>query len=181
MSKLPAKVRKEVETLVWTQADAASWSRLTDQQKSRQYDKWVADPSVGGVLSQFMDQKIIRVYLKDSLIKSYSLERTKQLPASLSALEVQADHKFKKEWIKPHGRILADNRCICWGPANDWKSIILSVVERALGYPGATPFAAVFVGPLGKMAQASERKVPELIAQKLGIKKIVWDDVVRDL
>lgn len=181
MNKIPLAIRKEIAARVWSAADTLNWLRLSDQEKSRHYETWLADPNVGGVLEQFLDQRNVRVYLKDSVIKPYSRERTKDMPPVLAAIDVTNITSFKKEWIKPHGRILSDLRCICWGPANDWKTIVLSVCERAYHFPRAIPYAAVFIGPLGKMAQASEQRFVATVARKLGLKKLVWDDVVQDL
>jgi hypothetical protein len=181
MSKIPLKTKKEIHTRVWADADTVNWLRLGDQEKSRQYEKWIVDANVGGVIGQFVDQRNIRVYLKDSVMKPYSRERTKGVAVIFRLLGIPETEECRLEWIKPHGRILFDHRCICWGPAKDWKSIILSVYERAYRNPSAIAYAAVFVGPLGKMAQVAEQKLVADVAKKLGLKKIVWGDSIQNL
>jgi hypothetical protein len=181
MSKVPLKILKELHSRVWADADAVNWLRLADPERSRQYERWISDPNVGGVIGQFVDERNIRVYLKDSVMKPYTRERTKGVGAVFGALGIPETEVCLSEWIKPHGRILFDQRCICWGPADDWKSIILAVYERAYRNPPATPYAAVFIGPPGKMAQAGEQNLANAVARKLGLKKLVWGDTVRDL
>lgn len=169
--KIPLQIKKDITAIIWSEADAINWLRLSDQEKSRQYEKWLVSDNVGCLMGHYLDQRNIRVYLKDSVIKPYSRERTKSLPAAFVAIGIIGPQNYKEEWIKPHGRILADLRCICWGPANDWKSIILSVYERSYRYPQAIPFAAALLGPLGKMAQTDEQNLVACVARKLGLRK----------
>lgn len=181
MSKIPQNIKDDICTRVWAEADMVNWLRLGDVEKSRQYEKWMIDANVGEVIGQFLDQRNIRVYLKDSVMKPYGRERTKGVGAIFHVLNIPEGEVSRLEWIKPHGRLLYDQRCICWGPAKDWKSVLLSVYERAYRNPGAKPHAAVFLGPLGSMAQKSEQKLVATVAVKLGLEKIVWGDVVEDL
>jgi hypothetical protein len=181
MSKIPLKIKNDIHARVWSEADGINWLRLGDVEKSRQYEKWMMDPNVGGVIGQFVDQRNIRVYLKDSVMKPYNRERTKGIASIFGVLGIPETEVCRMEWIKPHGRILFDHRCLCWGPAKDWKSIILSVYERAHRNPPSTPFAAVFVGPLGKMAQSAEQNLVADVARKLGLKKIVWGETIQIL
>lgn len=178
MSKIPLKIKKEIHERVWARADKVVWIRLGDQEKSRQYEEWIRDPLVGGVLGQFIDSRNVRVYLKDSVMKSYSRERINETSAAFAALSLN-ENDSRLKFIKPHGIVFFDKKCVCWGPAKDWKSIVLSVFERSHRNPPAVPHAAIFLGPLGKMAQRSEQRLVEEVAHRLGLEFVIWEDFLQ--
>lgn len=88
---------------------------------------------MSGVLSHFMDARKVRVYIKDSLLKPYLRSRL-QDDWERVLLAINMDEQeaiFRRAYNKPHGRQLFDGRVICWGNSREWKSILISVFERA--------------------------------------------------
>ncbi|MGH2716608.1 MAG: hypothetical protein ACRDM7_22525 [Thermoleophilaceae bacterium] len=72
MSRLPAELRDAVWRHLYEHADRIDWENLSAQDKSQQYDRWLDDPEIGGVLARFMNRDRSRVYIKDSPMKEYA-------------------------------------------------------------------------------------------------------------
>ncbi len=175
MNKIPEQVFSRIRDLLWRRADEAEWISLPDTRKAVLYEQWQRDPEVGGILANYADIRNVRVYIKDSIMKPYARERLKDPLSILRLLSLPEDAKLRRPpMIKPHGRVLADGKTICWGPARDWKSILVATAERAFRHRGCTPYAAVLIKPSGKLAQPSERAVVEHIASALGIQNLLW-------
>ena len=126
------------------------------------------------MLAHYMDPRRVRVYIKDSLLKPYQRVRLEEgLEAVFCAVGVPKDAKSKAAFIKPHGRMLSDGRLICWGNSRDWKTVILSVFERAYAAKTASPFAAVLL-ETGKTADTGLRNLVLDAGKRLGLTKVVW-------
>jgi hypothetical protein len=173
--KIPEGLYANIRDRLWAQGDQRGWLSLSDAQKSALYEQWIAEEEVGGVLSRFLDKANIRVYLKDTVMKPYVRERTKEAKPVLRAAGLTGDEVATQEYIKPHGRLLFDRRVVCWGLAKDWKAVLLAAYERAYRNLGK-PYAAVLLRGVGKMAQPSERQMVEDLAGRLSIEKVVWLD-----
>ena len=117
----------------------------------------------------------MRVYLKDTIMKPYARERTRDAVPALKAVGLLGDELSIKDYEKPHGRLLFDKRVVCWGQAQDWKAVLVAVYERAYRTLWK-PYAAILSRGVGKMAQPSERALVEDFAKRLGIERIVWLD-----
>jgi hypothetical protein len=153
-----------------------SWAVLNDSERSRYYEKWTRDPTIGGQLAHFMDPRKVRVYIKDSLIKPY--ERARLLasaPEIWRLLGICMPAEAAETFIKPHGCRLDDGRVICWGKSRDWKLIIMAVFERGNARRLGRPFGAVLL----ETGKTSDNKVRGLVrdaAARLGIEKLAWLD-----
>jgi hypothetical protein len=91
-----------------------------------------------------MDSGKVRVYIKDTLLKDYAGHRLADDVAPLRALGFSSPFAEAEEtYVKPHGRRLLDGRIVCWGRAEDWKSILMALHERAYVRESARPHAAV--------------------------------------
>jgi hypothetical protein len=171
--KVPTNVFKGLKTRLWAQADEDDWMTLADPQRSLFYEQWVRDERVGGVLSRYMDTGEIRVYLKDTIMKPYARERSKDPAPVLRLLGINSDEFTTHEFIKPHGRIFHDGKVVCWGPARNWKDVIMAVYERAKR-KGKQPYAAVLMNPSGATNQTEERKLIADFAKRLGVERLEW-------
>lgn len=174
--KLPDRIYNSLRDSLWELADRIGWLTLSDQDKSQHYETWLADENIGGVLSRYLDAGNIRVYIKDTIMKPYGRERIKHAEPILDLLGLPSDEQTAEEFIKPHGRRLADGKVICWGQARDWKVILFAVYERAYGRPKASSFAAVILNPVGRTKEPGYRKMVEDAATRLGVEKLVWLD-----
>ena len=172
--KVPDAVLRNMQEQLWAVADEVGWPTLSDVQKSAQYETWIRDDTIGGLLSRYLDHANVRVYLKDTIMKPYGRERIKEFAPVSRLLGVPSGVKVAEVYIKPHGRRLADGKVICWGLSRDWKDILFAVFERAYLVRGGVPYAAVIMYPTGRCQQPHYRALIERAAELMGIEHLVW-------
>jgi hypothetical protein len=170
---VPDDVRELLRRELWAKAEALGWSDLSSRDKTRHYEYWTQDPSVGGVLARYMDPPRVRVYLKDAVFKPYRRAKLADWSRCARALGVEAE-AIADSFIKPHGRELSDGRVICWGPAASWKAVLMALHERTFERNAARPFAAVLLSAVGRYREDRARRVVEDAASKLTIERVVW-------
>lgn len=171
---VPASIRREIKDRLWVEADGLSWSALSAADKSRYYSVWTETEGIGGRLGQYMDPRKVRVYIKDTLLKSYTREASASPDRVFRVLDVDKNAVITATFIKPHGCLLHDGRHIAWSKACDWKATLMALHERAFGE--SEPYAAVLTEAAAKFGLASQRAVVENAAEKLGIKRLIWLD-----
>ena len=172
---LPDRIRDQLRERLWGIADQINWLALGPTEKSQQYKNWTKDAEVGGVLGRYMAVGEVRVYIKDSLLKDYPAARRACQERPFRMLALDGEITVKREFIKPHGRQLADGRIICWGRAADWKTILLAVFERSFVTPKTTSYAAILTESSGKFSDQGVRAVVIEAAKRLGIERVIWD------
>ena len=172
--RTPEEIRQCLREKLWTLADGLDWPRLSWYEKSAHYEAWTKDRDVGGLLSNYMDHRRIRVYIKDTLMKGYtqSLQASPTLP--FKTLNISKDIGIAEEYEQPHGRRLTDGRVVAWGRAGDWKLVLMAVHERSHGVNGARPYATVLMFANGKYYQPQVREMVQDAADKLGIEHLLW-------
>jgi hypothetical protein len=174
---VPKEIRDSIRQKIWDKADELDWPRLSDLDRAVWYENWSKDKDIGGALAHFMDARKVRVYIKDSLLKPYSRARledntnTVLLAAGLS--EERA--AIKDTYDKPHGRVLTDGKIICWGNSRDWKTVVISVFERAYRLESGEPYAAVLV-ETGRTTNSGMRDMIIDAGKRLGLGCVVWID-----
>lgn len=167
-------VKYELRERLWLIADEIEWMTLSDRAKSRYYEEWSKAEDIGGVLRCFMDQNRVRVYLKDSLMKGYTRDRMADPESVITALGLGDGQVIIELYAKPHGFKLVDGRVVCWGRADEWKSILMALHELSFGDSSNRSHAAVFRLSAGRFAEVSTRKMIADAATKLGIERVVW-------
>lgn len=172
--KIPNDLREELRHKLWDYADELGWQALSWVEKSPQYEAWTKDSEIGGRLSRYMDQRRVRVYIKDTLMKGYVRSRQAGVERPFRALGINPDVEVAEEHERPHGRRLGDGRVIAWGNADDWKLVLTAMHERSYGVHGARPFAAVLMSSVGKYAQLHVREMVQDAADKLGVERLLW-------
>ena len=171
---VPKLVRDEVSTKLWAEADRIGWSAMGDHDRAKLYERWTRDADIGMRLGHYMDPRQVRVYIKDTLLKSYERGRLLSLEAEVWRVLELPGSPCGKAFIKPHGRVLPDRRVISWGKSRDWKLILCSVYERAWLAKGA-PHGAVLV-ETGATAGIRERDLVSNLSDLLGLAKLEWLD-----
>lgn len=171
---VPTRIRREVKELLWREADRLGWSALTASDKSRYYSVWTEMEGIGGKLGQYLDPRKVRVYIKDTLLKSYAMEASADPGKIFKVLGIGEDANIAVTYIKPHGCLLADGRQIAWSRASEWKATLMALHERA--FAKGEPFAAVLTESASRFRDPSERAVVESATSKLGLKKLIWLD-----
>jgi hypothetical protein len=171
--KMPQEIRDDIAAKLWQEADELGWSALTDSERTQHYERWTRSPSIGVRLGHFMDPRQVRVYLKDSLLKSYERRQLSLSKTTVWRALGLEENLLDTVFIKPHGSLLEDGRVVSWGKSRDWKHIVLATFERAFQTLGAKPFAVVLVES-GNTRLESERTVVREVAGRLGIEQILW-------
>lgn len=172
--RIPDEVRRTLREKLWASADELDWLRLSWYEKSGYYEAWTKSPDVGDVLSNYMDHRRIRVYIKDTIMKGYTQSRQSNPAMPFRTLEISKDVEIAQEYEQPHGRRLKDGRVVAWGRADDWKLVLTAVHERSYGQDGVRPYAAVLMAANGKYYQHGVREMIRDAAKKLGIERLLW-------
>jgi len=173
--RIPNEIRRGLREKLWALADTLDWAKLDWYEKSAQYETWTRDPHVGGLLSNYMDQRRIRVYIKDTIMKGYIRSRQACPETPMKVLGIDGDVDVVERHERPHGRRLGDGRVVVWGSAEEWKLVVTAVHERSYGLAGARPYAAVLMAAsMGKFHQPQVRAMVQDAANKLGIERLVW-------
>lgn len=177
MTSLPPTVKEKIQQIVWSQADEMCWPKLGPVERTRAYENWSKDKNVGGVLSYYMDPRRVRVYLKDTLLKPYQLEkRIQDTPRIVRFLGIEPGETVgASTYSKPNGMRLADGRIIAWGRTRDWKSILMAAFERANRARGQRAFAVVFL-EAEPSVDGDLRSLIELAAASLSVERCMWLD-----
>ncbi len=123
-------IKKAITERLHEIADEADWQHLTITQKSEYYTAWTNDPEIGGKLSQVIDEGSVRVYLKDTIIRSYSRSQRLSIKKLVSSLPSVACDEVTKEFIKPQAVLCDDKNLYTIAAARDWKTALLSAFER---------------------------------------------------
>lgn len=172
--RIPDQVRRGLREKLWKHGDELGWQGLTWVEKSPWYEAWTKDPDIGGRLSRYMDQRRIRVYIKDTIMKGYVRSRQSDPTVPLRALGIKNEVALAESFERPHGRRLQDGRVIVWGSAEEWKLVLTALHERSHGVSGARPHAAVLLSAVGKFHQQPTRDMVQDAAKKLGIERLLW-------
>ncbi len=172
---LPDSTRDNLRERMWRIADEIDWLALGPTEKSQYYENWTKDAEVGGVLQRYMAAGQVRVYIKDSLLKDYPRARRADQDKPFRMLGLDGKVGVTRVFIKPHGRMLADGRIVCWGRAADWKTILLAVFERSFTIRDANPHAAILTESAGRYSETGVRAVVIEAARRLGIETLIWD------
>jgi hypothetical protein len=173
-ARIPDNIRNGLRQKLWEVADQLDWLRLNWYEKSARYEAWSKDKEVGVLLSNYMDHRKIRVYIKDTIMKGYVRSRQADFRKPFAVSGIEHDAEIANSWERPHGRHLTDGRVIAWGNADDWKMVITTLHERAWGIVGARPYAAVLMDSNGKFSEISVRRMVEDAGKKLMIEKLIW-------
>jgi hypothetical protein len=172
---IPTKIREDIKTQLWDHADNLDWASLSAKDKSRYYTVWTETAEIGGRLGAFMDPRQVRVYIKDTLLKSYARERSSDPSRVMRILKIDEATKSLESYIKPHGLLLSDKRQIAWSRATEWKATLMTLHERA-HETKATPYGGVLFQANARFADEESRAVVISAAKKLGISQLIWVD-----
>ena len=173
---VPDTTRTALREELWRQANELGWANLSPIQKSRQYQAWTKNPEIGGRLGRYMAQGQVRVYIKDTILKDYTRSRLADDERPFRVLGLPRTMHVVETYCKPHGRRLEDGRVICWGRADDWKTILMALHERTFGNSHSCPHAVVLLPSPGRFHEIHARTMVEDAATKLGIARVLWLD-----
>lgn len=173
---VPEEIRNRLKSCLWEMADEIGWINLPTAQKSKHYEDWTKNQEIGGLLGRFIDRGRVRLYIKDTLLKGYALHRSADPDRPLRVAGIEPTAEVLEKYVKPHGLRFADGRIISWGRAEDWKSILMALHERAFVRQEARTFAVILMFADGKFREPDNRTMIKAAADRLGIEKVIWLD-----
>lgn len=73
--RLPRNQVDGVVKALYAAADQLDWEHLPASNRTAQYDSWITDPEIGGVLTRYMTSENARSWIKDGPMKEYGRAR----------------------------------------------------------------------------------------------------------
>lgn len=179
---IPTSVRDEVVKLLYADADSLDWERVPAQTKTAQYNQWVQDARIGGLLARFIPNPYL--WIKEVPLKEYAraLENMGRFNEFTTMHYAPPSDfispTFGGGWVyvpdsladkPPH--CLATHRSvrryICWGPPNQFKDLLWAALTAGVKEQG-TPGIAVSVRTDAEIESATRRKYRS-IGERCGV------------
>jgi hypothetical protein len=149
MARIPTDLRREIAAEIIRRANELGWDDLLMSERTAMYEKWAADPELGGRLSVYLPRDSVRVWIKDGPMKEYARAR-RGLGTYADLIEDPVRHEegiatsaFGQDWsvvpgsigVKP-AHFNATNgveQCIVfWGHAGEAKHLVWAAINTAL-------------------------------------------------
>lgn len=147
--------RDQVESVVkrlYAAADRIDWEHLPANVRTTQYDEWISDPEIGGVLTGYMSSENARSWIKDGPMKEYARARlgagryarfgsTKGPTADQLVAHVLGENAELLEdsaGIKPFhclGATPASVTYITWGTARNLRHLVWACINHLASHP----------------------------------------------
>lgn len=178
---LPDKIELEVVRNLFADAERLKWTYLNPVERSRQYNKWLQDPLIGGVLGRFMAAEAARVWIKDGPMKEfarainrqgkYGFLITSRAPTPASIIRralgdgwqvIESSQKIKP--LRINARSAGEEVTFTWGPERDLKHLVwaaLSASARGETNSWILCLTTSFVNPTPSNVQAHNRRIAE--------------------
>lgn len=184
--RVPADQIDSVVKALYADADRLGWAHCPLQQRTEQYDKWVADPDVGGILTQHMASETARSWIKDGPMKEYaraqqgagryarfgSSEGLSAEQVVVHAMGHQARVAEGSEGVKPfHCLAYAADGAqtyVAWGEPKNFRYLIWACLQH-LGRNPRDNVSIVVTETMSEPTTASEKAQQQRIAARCGV------------
>lgn len=183
---IPKDVETKVVTALYADAKQLDWARLTPQQHSAQYTKWVNEPAVGGRLREYLSASDARVWIKDGPMKEWSrslsgVGKYASLTDGAGDTPVRLARKALGEgWqvdndtlrVKPL-RVTArkdeDETVLTWAPVSSLKHLVWAALTASSeGDP--RDWVLCVVETFTKPTPANEKQAHQRLAKRCGLR-----------
>lgn len=171
---LPKELREDIKARLWAHAEKIDWGSLSSLEKAKFYTQWTDSVAIGGILGRYMDPRVVRVYIKDTLLKGFGREELVKHQSLVLRIVSRENDRPVQAYIKPHGLRFSDGFLVAWGRADDWKILLGALFERAYPTPGQR--TAVLFRSSPRFTTPSTRKMVEQAAECLGTQRCIWFD-----
>lgn len=144
---LPTRIAKQIKEAVYKKADEHGYGSRTRADNSAFMDSLVADVEVGGVLKNYMDNAVIRTYIKDGILNAYAKQRGREILSAESATDtIQQLYNIDTAVIqkyKDNGKVVSvcrsdDGRLfvISEGTVLKWETALRKALDLIAREPG---------------------------------------------
>lgn len=183
--KVPKVVRDEICQIVFDKADAHHFLQKTRPENAAFLESLVVDPSVGGVLDDYMPPARVRIYLKDSILNAYSKARRKvdgdltELLGSVYNAEVSEIDRWLGDQVSLHRTSIGTVVAVARANYDKWGTWLQKLLLRVAAAPGlppqrGTPFElALVVYCHGIPCDAADKRLLEAALDLVGV-RCIW-------
>ncbi|MFB9992518.1 hypothetical protein ACFFLM_11125 [Deinococcus oregonensis] len=123
-------IKIQVTGKIHALADQADWCHLNITQKTRLYESWILDPTLGGRLAALMGTEKVHRYIKDTVMRAYMRTKRPDLPTMLKRMSFRHTH-LVQSYEKPHALLYDHTHLYTLTVAKEWRMALLSAYERA--------------------------------------------------
>lgn len=127
---LEKTLKEELTAKIHLLADELDWCHLTIPQKTRHYESWAADPTIGGRLAEVIGLEKVHMYIKDTVIRAYRNGKRPDLDTLLRQMNLRHHHLVQR-FEKPRGLLYDHTHLYTLTVAKEWRRALLSAYERA--------------------------------------------------
>lgn len=154
-------------------ADEADWVHLNINERKALYEQWTEDSEIGGSLRKIMEPNRVRVYIKDSILRSYTRNKRPSLNGLLKSMSIECGD-ITKEYIKPQAILCGSTDLYTLAVAKEWKMALMSAFEREAEIGNLKRNRVFFIEHTSRrFVDTSYRNLIEGAAKRLGI-EVQW-------
>jgi hypothetical protein len=142
MIKLPRKKAAQIRELVYVKADTYGYITRSRKENGQFMTALVDDPTVGGVLSTYMEKGNLRTYIKDAILNGYAKNRKMEILKRNSPLDtVKKMYSVNASIIKTVGGVSVcrsdDGRIfvVSSGTVLKWETALRKALELVAREP----------------------------------------------
>ncbi|MFJ3505293.1 hypothetical protein [Streptomyces sp. NPDC090135] len=199
MSKynIPADVEDAVLRLVYSKAAQADWLALSDDERTRLYQRWTDDPEIGGRLIGHLDSAAnVRPWLKDGPMKEYQralrggTKYAKYVSKPAATIEEIIEKTLGGEWeVVPRSKRQKPMRAkarkvgsedeelhFVVGSSSNFKNLLWpAILDRSNGQ--TAPWTICVIDAFTSPVTREERATHERVARFLGVRVIYFQEM----
>lgn len=154
-------------------ANEIDWLHLNISERKAFYEQWTEDPEIGGALRKVMEPHRVRVYIKDSIMGTYTRSRRPSITKLLSSMSIEC-LDITREYIKPQAVLCNKKYLYTLAVAKDWKIALMSAFERAAEISHIDTNKVFFIEHTSRrFVDRSYRGLIESAGKRLGV-EIQW-------
>lgn len=123
-------IKGDVTKRIHALADDLDWCHLSIPQKTRLYETWATDPTLGGQIAAVIGQEKVHMFIKDTVMRAY--RRSKRTPLDLLLKNMGINHEYLiRSYEKPYALLYDHTHLYTLTVAKEWRMAMLSAYERA--------------------------------------------------
>lgn len=167
---------------IYADARKLDWQHCSQSEKTAQYQRWLDDKEVGGVLKQWMDDGEIRVWIKDGPMKEFAramagkgdyadfLDVHPRSASSIISAAFGAGWRVrpKSERVKPLSCVAErsdESKRVFWGPHKDLKHLLWAALSASASKPNEVVEVVVFDTLEGPLTDAARKQLAAVAAR----------------
>lgn len=188
MSKIPRDVQLKIKEIVYKKADEHGYLNKGRPDNSSFMENLIKDPTIGGVLSEFMTKVEIKTYIKDAILNRYSKDKVLEELSSGAEKAIIKVFNIGSNQIEIGNRVsfhrLENNDLVILaeGTLLKWETALRKALEFIEKSPGLPPedcelHILLNLAVSGKLLTDADRKKLNSILSIVNVRVIFSDDL----